>query len=287
MAASFPLCASFIELDLCLEKLMEISFEQNDRYGSSVLEQVVISAPSPPLATGPAAISNSASVSPDLTGWTVKRRRWTLRDESAPSQQRKGNPKTVGGNRSNSSTLTPVTVARPALANAKGGKTTSVRRKKSAVKSHGTVSTHASLHDKASAANRHFTQSRAIFEALMNDSGEETKCEASDTEDLVPQPPMVSSLRNHLSSSGATERGEIPQDNLLLQRDIDIDMDDMDELQIDSGSDMAISDNGVTSNNRGDDAHQYSEEQSSQEIRIIHDTLLELEDEKMEITPKT
>ncbi|CAI5722975.1 unnamed protein product [Peronospora destructor] len=203
---------------------MKTSFEQNDWYGSSVLEQVVISVPSPPLATDPAAVSNSASLSPDLTGWTVKRRRRTLRDGSAPSQQRKSNPKTGGGNRSNSSTLTPVTVVRPALANAKGGKTNSVRRKKLAVKIHGTVSTHASLHDKANAANRHFAQSRAVFEALVDDSEEETKCEASDTEDLVPQPQMVSSLRNYLSSPGATEHGETPQDNLVPQWDINIDM---------------------------------------------------------------
>ncbi|CAI5744428.1 unnamed protein product [Peronospora destructor] len=165
---------------------MKASFKQNDRYESSVLEQVVISAPSPPLATDPAAVSNSASVSPDLTGWTVKRRRRTLRDGSAPSQQRKGNPKAGEGNRSNSSTLTPVTVA--------------------------------------TAANRHFAQSRGVFEVLMDDSEEKTKCEAIDTDDLVPQPSMVSSLRNHLSSPGATERGETPQDSLLPQRDIDIDM---------------------------------------------------------------
>ncbi|CAI5721584.1 unnamed protein product [Peronospora destructor] len=94
----------------------------------------------------------------------------------------------------------------------------------------------------------------------MDDSDEETKC--------------------------ATDSGKTPQNNLLPQRDIDIDVDDMDELQIDSGSDMAISDNGATNDNRGDGAHQHSEEQSSQEIRRTHDTLLELEDEEMEITPE-
>ncbi|CAI5742370.1 unnamed protein product [Peronospora destructor] len=169
MAASFRFAPVSGELKLCSEQLMETSFELNDTYGSSVLEQVVISAPCSPLAIDPAAVSNSASVSPNLTGWTVKRRRRTLRDGSAPSQHRKGNPNTGGGNRSNSSTLTPVIAERPALANAKGGKRNSVQRKKTAVKSHGTVSTHTSLHDKANAVNRHFAQSRAVFEALMDD----------------------------------------------------------------------------------------------------------------------